>query len=65
MRAGSELAARRRGRVARSRLLIKKDGRNGNMTVRKEQLNCDCPKHDAHGLHERCDLVRPDLPKVL
>jgi hypothetical protein len=31
----------------------------------KEQLNGDCPKRDAHGLHERCDLICPDLPKVL
>jgi len=32
---------------------------------RSEQLNGDCPKRDAHGLHERCDLLCPDLPKVL
>jgi hypothetical protein len=26
----------------------------------KEQLNGDCPRRDAHGLHERCDLICPD-----
>ena len=25
----------------------------------------DCPKRDAHSMHERCDPVCPDLPKVL
>ena len=24
-----------------------------------------CPKRDAHSMHERCDLICPDLPKVL
>jgi hypothetical protein len=27
----------------------------------KELLNGDCPKRDAHSLHERCDLVCPDV----
>src|SRR6516225_6347884 len=45
--------------------LIAKYGRNGNMMKWKEQLNADCPKRDAHSLHERCDLRCPDLPKVL
>jgi hypothetical protein len=36
-----------------------------NMMKWKEQLNGDCPKRDAHSMHERCDLVCPDLPKVL
>ena len=31
----------------------------------REQLNGDCQKRDAHSMHERCDLVCPDLPKVL
>jgi hypothetical protein len=30
----------------------------------KEQLNGDCPRCDSR-LHDRCDLVCPDLPKVL
>jgi len=25
----------------------------------------DCPKRDAHAMHQRCDLICPDLPKVL
>jgi len=45
--------------------LIKKYGRKGNLMKWKQQLNGDCPKRDAHSLHERCDLVCPDLPKVL
>ena len=46
------------------RKLIEKHGRKGNLMVWKEQLNGDCPKRDAR-LHDRCDLVCPDLPKVL
>jgi hypothetical protein len=45
--------------------LIEKHGRKGNMMKWKELLNGDCPKRDAHSLHERCDLRCPDLPKVL
>jgi hypothetical protein len=40
-------------------------GRNGNMSKWLEQLNADCPKRDAHSLQDRCDVVCPDLPKVL
>jgi hypothetical protein len=54
----------RKGRYSVSRL-IEKYGRKANMMKWKEQLNGDCPKRDAHGLHERCDLICPDLPKVL
>ena len=45
--------------------LIAKCGRNGNMMKWKEQLNGDCPRRDAPSLQERCDLICPDLPKVL
>jgi hypothetical protein len=45
--------------------LIAKYGRNGNMMKWKEQLNGDCPRRDAQGLHERCDLICPDLPKIV
>jgi hypothetical protein len=31
----------------------------------KKQFNGDCPKRDVHALHERCDLICLDLPKVL
>jgi hypothetical protein len=45
--------------------LIEKNGRKGNMMKWREQLNGDCPRRDAHSLQERCDLICPDLPKVL
>ena len=45
--------------------LIEKYGREGHMMKWKEQLNGDCPKRDAPQLHDRCDLICPDLPKVL
>jgi hypothetical protein len=45
--------------------LIEKYGRMANMMKWKEQLNGDCPKRDALQMHDRCDLICPDLPKVL
>jgi hypothetical protein len=51
--------------AVRVRKLIEKYGPKANMMRWKEQLNGDCPRRDAHGLHERCDLICPDLPKVL
>jgi len=54
----------RKGRYSVSRL-IEKYGRKANMMKWKEQLNGDCPRHDEIGLHEPCDLICPDLPKVL
>jgi hypothetical protein len=45
--------------------LIQKDGRDGHMMKWREQLNGDCPRRDAPQLHDRCDLICPDLPKVL
>jgi hypothetical protein len=39
--------------------LIEKYGRKANMIKWKEQLNGDCQKRDAHGPHERCDLICP------
>ena len=47
------------------RKLIERHGRNGNLMVWRDMLNADCPKRDATGLHDRCDMVCPDLPKVL
>jgi hypothetical protein len=44
------------------RKLIEKYGRNANMMKWKEQLNGDCPRRDAPQMHDRCDLVYPDLP---
>jgi hypothetical protein len=37
----------------------------GKYDEMKEQLNGDCPNRDARSLHERCDLICPDLPNVL
>jgi hypothetical protein len=54
----------RKGRYS-VRRLIEKYGRHANMMKWKEQLNGDCPKRDAPQLHDRCDLICPDLPKVL
>ena len=42
--------------------LIAQYGREGNMS---KELKGDRPKRDAPQLHERCDLICPDLPKVL
>ena len=42
--------------------LIEKYGRKGNMMKWREMLNA---KRDASQLHDRCDLICPDLPKVL
>ena len=54
----------RKGRY-QLRKLIAKYGRRGNMMKWRKQRNGDCPKRDAHSLRERCDLICPDLPKVL
>ena len=45
--------------------LIAKHGRRGNMSKWVSDLKSDCPKRDAHQMQERCDLICPDLPKVL
>jgi hypothetical protein len=45
--------------------LIEKYGRKGHLMKWREMLNADRPKRDAHCLHERCDLICPDLPKVV
>ena len=39
-------------------------GRRGNMSKWVSDLRADCPKRNATHLHERCDLICPDLPKV-
>jgi hypothetical protein len=54
----------RKGRYSVHRL-IEKYGRNANMMKWKEQLNGDCAKRDSPQLHDRCDLICPDLCKVL
>jgi hypothetical protein len=47
------------------RKLIEKYGRKANMMKWKQQLSGDCPERDAPQLQDRCDLLCPDLPKVL
>ena len=45
--------------------LVAQYGRRGNMSKWVSDLGADCPKRNATQLHERCDLICPDLPKVL
>ena len=54
----------RKGRYSVAKL-IEKRGRKGNMSAWVSNLRGDCPNRDAAGLQDRCDLVCPDLPKVL
>ena len=53
----------RKGRYSVAKL-IEKHGRKGNLMVWREMLNADCPRRDAR-INDRCDLVCPDLPKVI
>jgi hypothetical protein len=54
----------RKGRYTVAKL-IAKYGREGNMSEWMSELKNDCPKRDVPQLHERCDLICPDLPKVV
>jgi len=54
----------RRGRYNVAKL-IERYWRKGNMTKGTSDPKGDCPKPDAHDLRDRCDLMCPDLPKVL
>jgi hypothetical protein len=54
----------RQGRYSVAKL-IEQYGQRGNMTKWVSDLKGDCPRRDAPQLHERCDLICPDLPKVL
>jgi hypothetical protein len=45
--------------------LVAQFGRSGNMSKWVSDLRGDCPKRNAPQLHERCDLICPDPPKVL
>jgi hypothetical protein len=45
--------------------LVAQHGRRGNLIKWVSDLKGDCPKRDVSALHQRCDLVCPDLPKVL
>lgn len=54
----------RKGRYSVAKL-VAQHGRRGNLSKWVSDLKGDCPKRDVHALHERCDVIRPDLPKVL
>jgi hypothetical protein len=54
----------RKGRYS-VRKLLEQYGREGSMMQWREQLNTGCPKRDAPQLHDRCDLICPDLSKVI
>jgi hypothetical protein len=45
--------------------LIAQYGRHGNMTKWMSDLRGDCPNRTHPQMQERCDLICPDLPKVL
>jgi hypothetical protein len=44
----------RKGRYSVANL-IAKHGRRGNMSAWVRDLKGDCPRRDAHSLHDRCD----------
>jgi hypothetical protein len=54
----------RKGRYSVAKL-IEKHGRNGNMSKWVSELRGDYPKREASQLRDRCDVVCPDLSKVL
>jgi hypothetical protein len=45
--------------------LLAQHGRRGNMSKWVSDLRGDCAKRNAPQLHECCDMICPDLPKVL
>jgi hypothetical protein len=45
--------------------LVAQYGRRGNMSKWVSDLRGDSPKRNAAQLHQRCDLICPDLPKVI
>ena len=52
----------RKGRYSVAKLLAQ-HGHRGNMSKWVSDLRGDCHKRNAAHLHERCDLICPDLPK--
>jgi len=54
----------RKGRYSVAKL-VAQYGRRGNMTKWISDLKADCAQRDVSQLHERCDLICPDLPKLL
>jgi len=47
------------------RPFAQKAPREGNMSEWMSELKNDCPKRDVPQLHDSCDLICPDLPKVV
>jgi hypothetical protein len=45
--------------------LIAQHGRQGNMTKWMSDLRGDCPNRNHPQMNQRCDLICPDLPKVI
>src|SRR4029077_12076131 len=54
----------RRGQYSVAKL-IAQHGHRGNMSKWVSDLRGDCPKRNVAQMHERCNLICPDLPKVL
>jgi hypothetical protein len=54
----------RKGRYSVAKLLAQ-HGHRGNMSKWVSELVGDCPNRNAPQLHDCCDLICPDLPKVL
>jgi hypothetical protein len=54
----------RKGRYSIAKL-IAAHGRMANVANWAWELKQDCPRRDAAQVGERCDLICPDLPKVL
>jgi hypothetical protein len=54
----------RKGCYIVAKLLAQYD-RRGNIEQWLSDLKGDCPKRNAAQLHQRCDLICPDLPKVI
>jgi len=52
---------------ASTRLLLEHSFRHcaGTILVPAAAVGDDCPRRHAPQLHDRCDLICPDLPKVL
>jgi hypothetical protein len=55
----------RKGRYNVAKVIALQYGRNGNMTNWMSDLKGDCPNRDHPRTQYRCDLICPDLPKVL
>jgi hypothetical protein len=55
---------KRKGRYIVAKLLAQY-GYRGNLSKWVSDLKGDCPRRNAAQMDERCELICPDLPKVL